>query len=208
MILVNELTREENQYADIHREFMKLLNPYAPHIAEEIWATRLGGTGSLNRQSWPVFDPKRVEEDSITVVVQVNGKLRGRLEASKSASKRRAGEGGPCSGVGATSPGRKDDPEEGDRGAWKTGEYCRWLNGHQRGWYRVVEQPRAAKKRGEVSHSFPHLPGKFIGRRDELERLYSILRESVRTSEPRQILILGPAGVGKTRLVHEFLQSG
>ena len=87
MILVNELTREENQYADIHREFMKLLNPYAPHIAEEIWATRLGGTGSLNRQSWPVFDPKRVEEDSITVVVQVNGKLRGRLEASKSASK-------------------------------------------------------------------------------------------------------------------------
>ena len=69
----------------------------------------------------------------------------------------------------------------------------------------MVEQPRAAKKRGEVSHSFPHLPGKFIGRRDELERLYSILRESVRTSEPRQILIHGPAGVGKTRLVHEFL---
>ena len=39
-------------------------------------ATRLGGTGSLNRQSWLTFDLKRVEEDSITVVVQVNGKLR------------------------------------------------------------------------------------------------------------------------------------
>ena len=87
MILVNELTREACQYAEIHREFMKLLNPYAPHIAEEIWATRLGGTGSLNMQSWPRFDPSMVEDDTVTIVVQVNGKLRGRLEAAKDLSK-------------------------------------------------------------------------------------------------------------------------
>ena len=50
MILVNELTREENQYADIHREFMKLLNPYAPHIAEEM-GYPVGWNRLLNRQS-------------------------------------------------------------------------------------------------------------------------------------------------------------
>jgi leucyl-tRNA synthetase len=56
-----------------------LLAPFAPHITEELWQRR-GGAGSVHRQSWPAYDQAAARESTVTVVVQVDGKLRDRVE--------------------------------------------------------------------------------------------------------------------------------
>ena len=56
-----------------------LLAPFAPHIAEELWQRR-GGTGSVHTQSWPVFDAAAARAMTVTIVAQVDGKVRDRLE--------------------------------------------------------------------------------------------------------------------------------
>ncbi|MFZ2979351.1 MAG: class I tRNA ligase family protein, partial [Candidatus Magasanikiibacteriota bacterium] len=55
--------------------FIKLLSLFAPHIADEIWE-RLGNKGSVSQQTWPEYDPALIIDDVITVVAQVNGKVR------------------------------------------------------------------------------------------------------------------------------------
>ena len=57
---------------------LRLMAPIAPHIAEELWQ-RSGGEGSVHVQPWPEFDAQAAAEDEITLVVQVNGKVRDRL---------------------------------------------------------------------------------------------------------------------------------
>jgi leucyl-tRNA synthetase len=59
---------------------VSLLFPFAPHVASELWEA-LGG-GSLHREAWPQADPEFLVRDVVTVVVQVNGKLRDRLEVA------------------------------------------------------------------------------------------------------------------------------
>ncbi|MBI2591990.1 class I tRNA ligase family protein [Candidatus Saccharibacteria bacterium] len=56
----------------------QLLAPFAPHIAEEIWA-ELGQAGSVHISQWPAWNEELVQEDLITIVVQVNGKVRAEL---------------------------------------------------------------------------------------------------------------------------------
>jgi leucyl-tRNA synthetase len=67
-------------YAEGIRTLVLLLAPFAPHIAEELWQA-LGGTDSVHRQSWLSYDPAALVADTVTIVVQVNGKLRGSFEA-------------------------------------------------------------------------------------------------------------------------------
>ncbi len=55
-----------------------LLAPFNPHMAEELWE-RLGGDYSVHFQPWPAYDPAALVQDEVTLVVQVNGKVRGRL---------------------------------------------------------------------------------------------------------------------------------
>lgn len=59
---------------------VRLLSPFSPHIAEELWE-RLGNPPSIVQIPWPTFDPVAAQEEEIEVVVQVNGKLRGRLSS-------------------------------------------------------------------------------------------------------------------------------
>jgi leucyl-tRNA synthetase len=56
-----------------------LLAPFAPHLAEELWQ-RLGGSGSVHLQRWPVADPSALIQDTVSLVIQVKGKMRGQLE--------------------------------------------------------------------------------------------------------------------------------
>lgn len=64
----------------------RLANPLIPHITEEMWAT-LGGNGLLADQAWPKHDPALLVEDTVTLGVQVNGKMRGTIEVSAEADK-------------------------------------------------------------------------------------------------------------------------
>jgi leucyl-tRNA synthetase len=57
-----------------------LLAPFAPYMTEELWERR-GGRGSIHRQSWPLFDPAIAAADEVTLVVQIDGKVRDRLTA-------------------------------------------------------------------------------------------------------------------------------
>jgi leucyl-tRNA synthetase len=69
------------QHAQALRTLVLLLAPFAPFLAEELWE-RLGGPYSVHQQSWPAFDPAQIEQDRVTLVVQVDGKLRDRLEVA------------------------------------------------------------------------------------------------------------------------------
>jgi leucyl-tRNA synthetase len=60
------------------RTLVLLLAPLAPCLAEELWA-RLGGQYSVHQQPWPVHDEAALVEEEITLVVQVNGRVRARL---------------------------------------------------------------------------------------------------------------------------------
>jgi leucyl-tRNA synthetase len=86
MELVNEINRAaEDAGARFAAETaVSLIQPYAPHIAEELWQ-RLGHE-RLWQEPWPSYDPALLEQESFELVVQVNGKLRDRIEASVEAT--------------------------------------------------------------------------------------------------------------------------
>ena len=58
--------------------FLRILHPFAPHITDELWE-RLGNEGSLFTQSWAEVDEEALFEETVTMVVQVNGRVRGRI---------------------------------------------------------------------------------------------------------------------------------
>ncbi|MBI3321096.1 MAG: class I tRNA ligase family protein [Candidatus Omnitrophica bacterium] len=62
-----------------------LLSPFAPHLCEELWE-RLGHPNSLAHEPWPACDPSALEESTVLLVVQVNGKLRARITVPAEAS--------------------------------------------------------------------------------------------------------------------------
>jgi len=82
MIFVNELTPETRRPRKILEPFVLVLSPFAPHLAEELWE-KLGHKNSLVKEKFPDCDTKYLAEDSVTIVVQVNGKLRGEFGATK-----------------------------------------------------------------------------------------------------------------------------
>ena len=85
MIFVNAFTNADNIPISAMRTFLILLNPFAPHLASELWE-RLGSSGDIAGQSWPSYDEKFLAEDEVEIVVQVNGKVRDRMKMSILAS--------------------------------------------------------------------------------------------------------------------------
>jgi leucyl-tRNA synthetase len=69
---------ERTPHRDEILPLIPLVSPFAPHIAEELWE-QTGGTGSVFDSAWPSFDPALAAEDSIELVVQVNGKVRSKI---------------------------------------------------------------------------------------------------------------------------------
>lgn len=82
MILLNQLDKEESVRPEHYRTFILLLAPFAPHISEELWA-RIGNEGSVHKEKWPKFDPVMVQDEFITLAIQVNGKTRATIKAGK-----------------------------------------------------------------------------------------------------------------------------
>jgi len=67
----------------------KLIAPFAPHLAEEVWREILGNNSSVHTSSWPAYDEALVVEENVTIPVQVNGKLRGTVSVASSEADRR-----------------------------------------------------------------------------------------------------------------------
>ncbi|MFQ5507151.1 MAG: class I tRNA ligase family protein, partial [Planctomycetota bacterium] len=83
MVFVNEATKSRGALARSQAErFVLILSVFAPHLGEELWA-RLGHEQSLAFEGWPSHDPGLLVEDRVEIVVQVLGKLRGRISVPK-----------------------------------------------------------------------------------------------------------------------------
>ncbi len=91
--------QEAQRNANVTREawneavdnLLLLLAPFAPHITEELWARR-GGAYSIHQQPWPVYDEEVAREDTMTLIVQVNGKVRAKVEVPAGISEAEARE--------------------------------------------------------------------------------------------------------------------
>ena len=86
MVCTNAFTAAEKVPIDLLTTFLKVLNPFAPHLTEEI-NKRLGSTDLLSEGTWPEFDEQYLVEDEIEIVVQVNGKVRAKLKVSADSTK-------------------------------------------------------------------------------------------------------------------------
>ncbi|HLP15068.1 MAG TPA: leucine--tRNA ligase [Bacteroidota bacterium] len=79
MIFVNEAMKQPSLSTAMMKNFVILLSPFAPHLAEELWE-KLGGASSLTvGVQWPVYDSAMLVSDEAMIVVQVNGKIRAKL---------------------------------------------------------------------------------------------------------------------------------
>jgi leucyl-tRNA synthetase len=86
MEYVNELTSSGASREDL-LVLVKLLSPYAPHLSDEAWE-RLGNSGFVLEQAWPTYDESLTIDNTVTVVVQVNGKMRAQFSIHAGASKK------------------------------------------------------------------------------------------------------------------------
>jgi len=73
------------------KNFLKILSPFAPHLAEELWE-KSGQRNSIFLEAWPKYDQELVKEKTITFIVQINGKVRGRVEIEAGITEEKAKE--------------------------------------------------------------------------------------------------------------------
>ena len=85
MIFINQVVKEDVLPKEYAEGFIKLLNPIAPHITEEIW-NRLGHDNTISYEPWPTYDEAKTIEDEIEIPVQINGKVKVVVNASKDAT--------------------------------------------------------------------------------------------------------------------------
>jgi len=81
--------KKEKVGRDVIEKMLILLSPFAPHLTEELWQT-IGGKKSVFFEKWPKYDPKLIKAETITLIVQVNGKVRDKIEAQADISEETA----------------------------------------------------------------------------------------------------------------------
>jgi leucyl-tRNA synthetase len=94
MVLTNALTQSEVRPVSAVLDLLRILNPFAPHITEELHSIIAKAHPNLTKadallahQPWPAFDAAALVEDEVEIIVQVNGKLRDRLTVPKEIAK-------------------------------------------------------------------------------------------------------------------------
>ncbi|KKS97824.1 MAG: leucyl-tRNA synthetase, leucyl-tRNA synthetase [Candidatus Gottesmanbacteria bacterium GW2011_GWA2_43_14] len=103
MEYVNLLTENEKKVTkDNIRTLLLLLAPFAPHMTEELWKNLEFGKESIHMHAWPSYDPKYLEEDTLLIIVQVNGKLRDSLRIPLADAKNREAVGKAVRGSAKT----------------------------------------------------------------------------------------------------------
>ncbi len=86
MEFVNFFTKETTRPRSVMRQFVLLISPLAPHLAEELWAL-LGAEESLSYERWPTFDPAFTVDATIEIPVQICGKVRAKIQVPAEASR-------------------------------------------------------------------------------------------------------------------------
>ena len=86
MIFINACYKEKVLTKKYMEGFLQLFNPVCPHITEELWE-KLGHSDSIANSTWPTYDDNLTKDDTYEMVVQVNGKVRGKMEVSTSTTK-------------------------------------------------------------------------------------------------------------------------
>lgn len=81
MVFINDAYKAKTIYKGYAEGFIKMFSVFAPHLGEELWEKVFGNTESIAYAKWPEYDENKLKEDNITVVVQVNGKVRGKFVA-------------------------------------------------------------------------------------------------------------------------------
>ena len=87
MSLMNEVYDTGSITTEELKCFTILLNPFAPHVTEELWENMGFGGGMVCRQAWPAYDEAKCREQTVEIAVQVNGKVRARLQVAADISK-------------------------------------------------------------------------------------------------------------------------
>ena len=85
MIFINAVYKEDVFPKEYALGFVKLLNPVAPHIAEELWEM-LGHKDTIAFESWPTYEEEKTKEDEKEIAVQVNGKVRATIKITENDS--------------------------------------------------------------------------------------------------------------------------
>ncbi|MFX3618117.1 MAG: leucine--tRNA ligase [Sporolactobacillus sp.] len=86
MTFINDAYKQKQIPRPIAEGFVQLLSPIAPHLSEELWAL-LGHDQSIEKSTWPSYDPAKLTEKQIEIIVQINGKIRARLTVDKGTSR-------------------------------------------------------------------------------------------------------------------------
>ncbi len=86
MILLNAIEKEKQVGVEQWNSFLKLLSPFAPHIAEELWHDA-GNADSIHAMQWPAFDDATLVSDTVIYAIQVDGKTRGEISLPSGADK-------------------------------------------------------------------------------------------------------------------------
>ena len=86
MVLVNELEHEEKLSRKHFMNLLELLAPFAPHLAEHLYQEAKGEKQSIHQESWPTFDESLLEEEVVTIAVQIAGKRRAEITLAPDAS--------------------------------------------------------------------------------------------------------------------------
>ncbi|MDD3171164.1 MAG: leucine--tRNA ligase [Bacilli bacterium] len=84
MIFINECYKNPSIPYDYLEDFLKLLNPIAPHLTEELYQQVLNKSESIAYSKWPSFDEDKTKEEIVTIVIQVNGKIRDKIDVDAS----------------------------------------------------------------------------------------------------------------------------
>jgi leucyl-tRNA synthetase len=88
MVFLNEMEKNYNLLTKNYwSTFLKLLAPFAPYLAEELWHS-FGNKGSVHKASWPQYDYKFIEEETFVLIIQINGRVRDQIEVQKNLSQK------------------------------------------------------------------------------------------------------------------------
>ncbi len=90
MITVNELNKSETIQKSVLERFNRILAPFAVHLTEELYHTVFQGEGSIHQAVWPEYDESKLVESTISLAVQINGKMRGTIEIAPDATEKEA----------------------------------------------------------------------------------------------------------------------